>query len=160
MHSKLIGETSPIIFVIISLNIPRKIWVMMFTSHIIHNVHIHHPNFISGILFTWKDYLFLLQCLELLDESRLCLRMVFRVLFRSASVKYRFRNPREYKNNFSSLGILLEFFLFSTLILVAATPVVCRYPHICDATTCLTTKRYLKPWCLVVDDNGSIFSLY
>ena len=68
VRSKLIGDTTPIWFVITSLVIPVKIWLTTFTSHTIHTVHIHHPYVISDLLVTWKDYIFVLQSLELSDE--------------------------------------------------------------------------------------------
>ena len=54
VHSKLIGENKPILFVIISLDIPGKIWVMGFTSHTIQTVHINHPYVISDLLLNRK----------------------------------------------------------------------------------------------------------
>ena len=94
-------------------------------------------------------------------KGHLGLRMVFGILSswgsRSASVKYRFRNPRECNNKSSSLGILLVFFGFLTVTLASETPVVCKYSHICDAATWMTPEQYLKCRWVVVDDNGSFF---
>ena len=69
MHFNIIVETTNIQFVIIFLGISVKIWVTTFKCHTIHTVHINHLDVFSDLLITWKYYPFVLQRLELLDES-------------------------------------------------------------------------------------------